>query len=136
MTVSAEEGKELYDLQDEAFTALDVVSHLKELREINEKLPLAVFMDNAKIHDNELVEECCKKLDIRRVFNVGYSPELNPIELCFSQAKRYYSHIRLNKLANNVQFDRHRLIQKALAKITPDLVKACARKSDYLLRNS
>ena len=52
VTVSAEEGIELYDIFDEAFKTVDVISHLKELRERNEDVPLAIFMDNAKIHDN------------------------------------------------------------------------------------
>ena len=84
VTVSAEEGIELYDIQDGAFTAEDVISHLKELRKCNGDTPLAIFMDQAQIHRAKEVKPYFEKLNIRRVFNIGYSPELNPIESCFS----------------------------------------------------
>ena len=45
VTVSADEGIELYEIQDEPFTAADVISHLRELRDRNEKMPLAILLD-------------------------------------------------------------------------------------------
>ena len=45
VTVSAEDGLESYDILEGAFTAEDVISHLKELRRINGETPLAIFMD-------------------------------------------------------------------------------------------
>jgi len=45
VTVSEEKGLELIDIQDGAFTAEDVISHLKELRLRNKETPLAIFLD-------------------------------------------------------------------------------------------
>ena len=134
VTVSVKEGIELYVIQDEAFTGADIISHLKALRDINREKPLALFMDQAMIHRAKEVKPYFEQLNIRKVFNIGYSPELNPIENCFSQAKRHYCRMRLNMLANNKPIDRHALIEESLAKITPELIKACAKRSDYLLR--
>jgi hypothetical protein len=54
----------------------------------------------------------------------------------FSQVKRGYNRKRLNALANDKDFDQVHEIEEALKVVTTDLVAACARKSDYLLRRN
>ena len=41
-----------------------------------------------------------KDYKIVPIFNETYSPDYNPIETIFSQVKRRYKELRLNKLAN------------------------------------
>lgn len=52
-----------------------------------------LVMDNAKIHNAALIQPVlrvlCALRRINLVFLPTYSPELNPIELVFAQAKRY-----------------------------------------------
>ena len=58
------------------------------------------------------------ELDIVPVYNVGYSPEFNPIESVFSQVKRVFCRKRLNKLVNKEEFNTNKVIRAAFAKVT------------------
>ncbi|KNE91370.1 hypothetical protein PSTG_15235 [Puccinia striiformis f. sp. tritici PST-78] len=46
-----------------------------------------LVMDNARIHRGGQVAELCEAAGVRLVYLPPYTPELNPIELCFSQVK-------------------------------------------------
>ena len=86
-------------------------------------------MHSDKNHVKHLYDE----LQIRQILNIGYSPEFNAIESCFSQVKRVYNRERLRALANDAYFDEVPQIKAALKVITKELAGACARKSLYLL---
>ena len=90
---------------------------------------IAIMMDKLAAHRSHEVRDECMKMDITRIFNVGYSPEFNPIEGVFSQVKRFYCRVRLQKLANDVVFDQTTWIRKAFAQITREVVSGCVRKS-------
>ena len=83
--------------------------------------------------DRNEVKHLYDELQIKQILNIGYSPEFNCIEACFSQVKRVYNRERLRALANDVFFDEVAQIKTALKVITRDLVGSCARKSLYLL---
>ena len=74
------------------------------------------------------------ELDIVPVFNVGYTPEFNPIESVFSQVKRVFCRERLNKLVNNEEFDTNKMIHSAFSKVTKTTINACIRKSMNMIR--
>ena len=74
-------------------------------------------------------------LDIVPIYNVGYSPEYNPIESVFSQIKRLFCRERLNKLVNNEEFDTNKTIRDAFKKISKETVTACIKKSMHNLRD-
>ena len=46
-------------------------------------------MDNAKIHMFKELEDACHQCGARLIYLPPYSPELNPIEVCFGQLKRW-----------------------------------------------
>ena len=48
-----------------------------------------VIMDNAKIHMFKELEDSIHQAGARLIFLPPYSPELNPIEVCFGQLKRW-----------------------------------------------
>ena len=75
------------------------------------------------------MKEVYTELDIKPIYNVGYSPEFNPIESVFSQAKRTYNRERLNQLANAMVFDQTEQIRLAFKQVTKQVVAACIRKS-------
>ena len=56
-----------------------------------------VIMDNAKIHMFRELEDAVHQCGARLIFLPPYSPELNPIEVCFGQLKRW-----IQKYANLV----------------------------------
>ena len=47
-------------------------------------------MDNLGVHTCPDSTKLHARLKIPTIFNVAYSPELNPIELCFSMIKRRF----------------------------------------------
>lgn len=91
--------------------------------------PIALFMDQLGAHKSNDMMKFYADHDIKPILNVGYSPEFNPIEAVFSQVKRSYSRVRLNKLANDELFDQTAEVRAAFNKVTPALVRACIGKS-------
>ena len=69
-----------------------------------------------------MIEVLYAELNILPIYNVSYSPEFNPIESVFSQIKLKFRQQRLNKLANDEEFDVDEEIEKACNVITPELV--------------
>ena len=125
-TVSAENGLELIVTQEMAFKAETFIPFLKQLKRLNPR-PFALFMDQLNVHKGKEVVPWYEKLDIKPIYNVGYSPEFNPIEACFSQVKRLYNRERLNALANDRTWNQTAEIKIAFRQITRDLVRACVR---------
>ena len=95
---------ELLATQEMAFKAETFIPYLKQLKRLNPG-PIALFMDQLNVHKAKLVMPWYEKLNIKPIFNIGYSPEFNPIEACFSQVKRSYNRERLNSLANDRTFN-------------------------------
>ena len=83
-TVSEEQGLEKISIYPYAIDSEMFVEHLKWLREKHGDQPLAIYCDSLSVHKSKETKPFWDKLDIKRVFNVGYSPEFNPIEACFS----------------------------------------------------
>ena len=84
VTVSAEQGLEQYDIYDLAIDQQDFIDHLEQLRKKNGTRPLALYLDQLNVHKGKYVRPFYESLNILPIFNIGYSPELNPIEACFS----------------------------------------------------
>ena len=74
-----------------------------------------------------------KKLQIRPIFNLPYSPDTKPIEACFSQVKRLYNSRRLHCLANRVEFRRDDVIREAFGTIKPQYVRNNIQRSLKIL---
>ncbi len=92
-------------------------------------------MDQLTVHsDKTEVKHLYGELNIKQILNVGYSPEFNCIESCFSHTKRYYGKQRLAALATGQEFDGECTVVDGLRLITKDLVRACERKSLFLLK--
>ena len=85
---------------------------------------------------NARVRELMTELDIRPIYNVGYSPEFNPIEAVFSKVKRQFSSQRLHNLVTKIGFNMDNEVEAAFQAIKPAHCGACARKSLHLLRRA
>jgi putative transposase len=55
--------------------------------------PIMAVMDNVPTHKATIVKESCELLGIQRTFLPPYSPDLNPIEFGWKDAKRVLSAI-------------------------------------------
>jgi len=57
-------------------------------RENGDTRPILAIMDNVPTHKATMVRESCERLGIGRTFLPPYSPDLNPIEFGWKDAKR------------------------------------------------
>ena len=104
-------GIELLKIEPHAFNAKDFAEYLHRMRRRHTTEPLALFMDQLKVHKSADVTPLYQKLNIRPVFNVGYSPEFNPIEAAFSIVKFNFCKNRLNDIVNRRGFNFDRTIE-------------------------
>ena len=93
-------------------------------------------MDQLTVHKAKEVKTLYEELNITVIFNVSYSPELNPIETCFSSVKAVFKRSRLHALAKGEDFDMETGVRKAFKTIKPQLVQGCIKRSMALLRIS
>ena len=105
----------LYTL-DHACKNEEFLEFAKLLREKFRRVPITFFADNLSQH-HAAEEELRKCLDIRFIFNKRDSPDWNPIEAVFAQAKLHFRKDKLNHLANDRVFDMNAAIERAFRKI-------------------
>ena len=134
--MSEEDGIHHVRIQDQAVDSFDFVEYLKMLCRKTGEVPLALFMDQLAVHKSKDVKPWYSDCDITPVFNVGYSPELNPIEAVFSKVKSRFNLRRLNHLVNKTGFNVDKEIKAAFKAITPAHCAACVRKSRHLLERA
>ena len=70
---SSEKGIEAIIIHNKAIDHKDFISYLKKLAKKN-KVPIALFMDKLAVHRHKEVKLMYETLDIKPIFNVGYSP--------------------------------------------------------------
>lgn len=94
-----------------------------------------LVMDNCQIHHIEEVEELCHEHGVRLLYLPPYSPDLNPIEECFSFVKAYirrHGH-RFRTAAESAEPDAPYLfLYEVLDKVTPMHAQGWFRHSAYL----
>ncbi|RZB32752.1 MAG: hypothetical protein AEth_00430 [Candidatus Argoarchaeum ethanivorans] len=69
----------------------DIRCFLKRIRKANPKGRIITILDNFSSHKAKIVQECAENLDIVLVYLPTYSPDLNPIEYIWKDAKREIS---------------------------------------------
>ena len=112
------------------------MAFLRRLRTKLRNRPIALFMDNLRVHKSRDVQSEYDRLNITPVYNIGYSPEFNPIEAVFSKVKAVFSRGRLNNLVNKTGFNFDRAIKAAFEAVTQEHCAACVRKSRRLLERA
>lgn len=90
-------------------------------------------MDQLSVHKSRVCKPWYPKLNITPIYNVGYSPEFNPIESVFSRVKYLFCKTRLNDLVNRRGFNFDRTIEMAFREIRLEHCQICVRKSTHLL---
>ena len=135
MAVNSSRGVISYQIYDSAVNEEIFLQFLEKMSLAMGEEPFALFMDRLTVHRMITVKEKMLKLGIFPIYNIPASPETNAIETCFAQCKLTYKRQRLNALVNEQNFDIEEGISEALDVITPELVKACAKRSIYKLHN-
>ena len=75
--------------------------------------PFTLFMDGAGPHRSKILAQDLEEINVKRIINVGYSPQFNPIEGCFSIVKNHFKRKRLNAMLNKRQLVLQRLIMES-----------------------
>jgi len=135
-SMTAEKGICLVHVYEEPVKEPEFCAHIMKLHSKFKGKPIALFMDNLWVHKNARVQELMTKLDIRPIYNVGYSPEFNAIEAVFSKVKRQFSSQRLHNLVTKIGFNMDAEVEVAFRAIKPAHCAACARKSFFLLQRA
>ena len=78
---------EHYQVYEYSVNITKFKQYLKELRDKNGDVKIAMFMDNLSAYKSEKSKVEMRRLGFRCIFNVPYSPEYNPIEFVFSKVK-------------------------------------------------
>ena len=113
-SISKEKGLEHYRIFDNSVNIPKFKEFLQELRENNGDEKIALFMDNLSAHKSEKSRAEMARLGFRCIFNVPYSPELNPIEFAFSKIKSKFRSLRARNLAGVDQSSTRSLVAKAV----------------------
>ena len=124
--MTEESGIGLIKIHDYACKGEDFRDFLIQLRSKVGK-PVSLFMDNATIHKKPCVKEQWSKLNMEPIWNIGYSPEFNPIEAVFSKVKRLFNSQRLNNLVNKTRFNADKEIKGAFKQISVEHCCSCVR---------
>ena len=93
-------------------------------------------MDQLAVHKSKDVKPYYGDYNITPVFNVGYSPEFNPIEAVFSKVKARFNSRRLHHLVNKTGFNADNEIKAAFKAIKAEHCATCVRKSRHLLERA
>jgi transposase len=134
--MTEERGIENLKIQQLAWDAADFEKYLQGMRRKHNTVPLALFMDQLSVHRAKTVKPWYNTLNIRPIYNVGYSPEFNPIESVFSRVKFHFNKTRLNDIVNRRGFNFDRTIEAAFREITVEHCRAVVRKSTALLEKA
>ncbi len=135
-SMTAEKGICSVHVYEQPVKVPEFCAHLMALRGKAGDRPIALFVDNLWVHKDAKARELMAKLRIRPIYNVGYSPEFNPIEAVFSKVKRQFSCQRLHNLVTKIGFNMDTEIVAAFRAIEPAHCAACARKSLHLLERA
>ncbi len=77
-----------------------------------------MILDNFRSHKAKIVQECADELGIVLVYLPPYSPDLNPIEYIWKDAKRVISKTFIKNL-------------NALKRVISKIFFECSKKSSY-----
>ena len=88
--------------------------YLTKLREVNGDAKLCIFMDNLTVHTSDESKKTMRKLGMRFLWCLSYSPDLNPIESTFSKVKQKFKVLRIQKLTGQIPDSYETIINKAV----------------------
>ena len=93
--ISKEKGLEFYMLFPRSVNIPKFKEYLVKLREVNGDTKICLFMDNLTTHTSKKTKKTMQDLHIKALFNLSYSPDLNPIESTFSKVKQKFKVLRI-----------------------------------------
>lgn len=65
-----------------------LMDFVQNIRNNNIMRPICILLDNARIHTAKKLRALAQEIDIHLIYNIPYSPDLNPIEFGWKDFKR------------------------------------------------
>ena len=94
---------------------------MRGLHNCYKKQPIAVLLDNCRIHGKESqtqkFEKYCDEKDIQIIWNIKYRPDLNGIEYVWGRAKKEFRAKVDCFKANGVKWNEVQLVEEVLQTI-------------------
>ena len=126
--ISDNEGLEAYTIHPNSITTKEFIEFVEMLSDKFHGQEFAIFMDNLQVHKTKEVLETCKRLKVRPIFNVPYSPDFNGIETYFSLLKGEYKKIILERLIKGIKVDSSSMIVQSIQKVDQGKAKRCVAR--------
>ena len=92
---------------------------------MNGDAKLCIFMDNLTTHTSKKTKKTMQELHIKALFNLSYSPDLNPIESTFSKVKQKFKVLRIQKLTGQISDSYETIINKAVKSLRKQDIVNC-----------
>ena len=115
--ISDNEGLEAYTIHPNSITTMEFIEFVEMLSDRFHGQEFAIFMDNLQVHKTKEVLEICKRLKVRPIFNVPYSPDFNGIDTYFSLLKGDYKKLILERLIKGINVDSSSMIVQSIQKV-------------------
>lgn len=95
-----------YSIHEKSVNTETLINFINEHKDYYKNKSL--LLDNVKFHKSKDFINFCNSINLELVYTLPYSPQLNPIEECFSQMKHYI------RMQENVSFNS---IEESISKI-------------------
>ena len=115
--ISDNEGLEACTIHPNSITTKELIEFVEILSDKFHGQEFAIFMDNLQVHKTKEVLDTCKRLKVRPIFNVPYSPDFNGIETYFSLLKGEYKKLILERLIKGIKVDSSSMIVQSIQKV-------------------
>ena len=104
-----------------------IMPHLRPYPQENS----VVVIDNCRIHNIEMLKELVEGVGAIVEFLPPYSPDFNPIELVFGQAKKWLKRHACETVTDTYALDSSHVIIAALSSVSQDDVRAYVAHDGY-----
>ena len=125
--VSAEAGLILFERRPSSFNGQQFSEFLERLHASVADQPMAVLLDNCKIHKARVTTEVVERLHINMLWNVPYRPDLNGIEFVWAIAKRRFRQLQLQRMMGTLARTFEECVDQAMADLTIEQIRNCCR---------
>ena len=84
---------------------------------------MALFLDNCRVHHSKMVKQYLEERGVTTIFNIPYSPQLNPIEHVWAITKNNFRRQKLAALIQVGWVKYDDLVRCALRDVPSDIIK-------------
>jgi len=125
--VSASLGLIRYERRPSSYNAEAFCGFLRRLSAQMGGRPLAMLLDNCRIHHARAAQAELQRLNISPLWNVPYRADLNGIEKVWAIAKQHFRKMQLQRMLGTLDASFDECVDRAMDLVPQDYVKGCCR---------